>query len=216
MTETTANTVVVTQKQPALVEEATAGQETGAKPANGGGPEAENGPFIDKYAIPLAIALLAIILITILGIRNFMSAGMPGGIPTLVVGPDIVLKSHQQSLITEINRQLQAWLALAGHYQLMGIAFGALGAGLTVIVGFVKEHTAGKMFLMAISATISVFVGSLQPSDKAERFMGAWRNLYGAVQEASANSKFDDTTLSNLATALKNSEKSLSISTPAH
>jgi hypothetical protein len=165
--------------------------------------------YIDRRAWVLALGVLGVI-----GFFTWFAVwvigwGIPEGVPR-VVKDDGLFSKGQLALVDEVNRQLVAWLYLARNYEILAMVMGATAAALTVLVGFIKEHTKSKMFLMALSAVISVFIGTLNPAEKAARFLNSWRVLYAEVNSTNAKAKLETDDFGKLADALSAAESALS------
>lgn len=155
---------------------------------------------IDHYATWLAAGLLFLIILVSAGIDYLAHLGLPDGAPQLA--PALAKSAGQAALVDEVNRQLEVWLGLSRNFEFLSMVMGASAAALTVIVGFIREHTKAKMFLMAVSAAFSVITGAVNPGEKATNFMNAWRALYADVNAINAKSAASDADFNKLAETL--------------
>ena len=165
--------------------------------------------YIDRRAWVLAVGVLGAILLATWLVNWVIGWNMPADVPKVVVDASTFSKG-QLELVKEVNRQLQAWLYLSNNYEILAMVMGASAAALTVLVGFIKEHTKSKMFLMAMSAALSVFIGTVNPAEKATRFLNSWRVLYAEVNVTNAKDKLGEADFNKLATALSTAESALS------
>jgi len=177
--------------------------------------------YIDRRAWVLALGVLGCIGICTWFVNFAVGQNMPDGVPVLVSGvtpenpqalqsPPTRPLTGQGLLVKEVNRQLEAWLSLSHNYETLAMLMGATAAALTVLVGFIKEHTKSKMFLMAMSAALSVFIGTVNPAEKSTRFLNSWRVLYAEVNAANAKNTLTEDDYAKLATALSVAESALS------
>lgn len=163
---------------------------------------------IDHRAVPLTLGVISIVVVGAVLLNWMVSYDMPPGAPGMAAVDG--LSKGQAALIEEVNRQLKVWLRLARNYDTLALVMGASAAALTVIVGFIKEHTKTKMFLMALSAALSVFIGTVNPGEKATRFINSWRALYLEVNLSNGKTKLGDDDFKRVATALSAAESALS------
>lgn len=165
--------------------------------------------YIDRRAWVLALGVLGAIAFCTWLVEWVVGWNMPVDVPKVVVDATVFSKG-QLELVNEVNRQLKAWLYLSHNYEILAMVMGATAAALTVLVGFIKEHTKSKMFLMAMSAALSVFIGTVNPGEKATRFLNSWRVLYAEVNSTNAKAKLETDDFSKLANALSTAESALS------
>lgn len=164
--------------------------------------------YIDRRAWILALGVMLFIGMCTWLFDWMASRNMPPGLPKLI--PDTAnLSPGQKGLVDEVNRQLETWQSLSHNYEILAMLMGASAASLTVLVGFIKEHTKSKMFLMAMSAALSVFIGVVNPAEKATRFLNSWRVLYTEVNTTNAKTKLTETDFGKVADALSAAESAL-------
>ena len=169
--------------------------------------------YIDHWAWGLAAGVIGLIFVAAVLVAIVASAGLPP--PEKVNIPAGALYSEgQKALIKEADNQLSALQALSRNYEILAMVMGATAAALTVIVGFIKEHTKSKMFLMAASAALSVFIGTVNPAEKATRFMDAWDQLYAQVNITNAKTTLTEADFLKLAAALARKREAEAAPTP--
>ena len=81
---------------------------------------------------------------------------------------------------------------------------------LTVVIGLMKDHSFTKMWMMGISATLSVALGNMHPNDDQKHYIYAWRMLYAEVERVNSLKEVKDDDLINIAKVLSAAENSLS------
>lgn len=169
---------------------------------------AQSNFYIDRRAAPLALGVMVAIGVCAWFVTWVTSWNMPGSLPAVVMDATTFSKG-QMELVKEVNRQLAGWLSLSRNYEVLAMVMGATAAALTVLVGFIKEHTKSKMFLMAMSAALSVFIGTVNPAEKATRFLNSWRVLYAEVNVTNAKTSLTEPDFVKLANALSTAESAL-------
>lgn len=165
-------------------------------------------------AIWAAVLIVVLAFLIVGGLGLWLSVDMSS---SNFVKVSIAVKNEtagQKAIVDEVNRQLMAWVALGNFYQRIGIIGGAIGAGLTIIIGMMKNQSLPKTILMAISATVTFMLGAAHPGEEHEKFMSAWRRLYGEVARIHAVREPTDDDMAKLARVLSEAENSLGRKNP--